>query len=122
MKYKNEAGDHHWIVDSEKAAECINAGFIYVRPTSYEERVKIVEMLIEDGYEGFEPGCKESSIESIYPLKVSLSGKLYSHINTTTSAAAACSQQIVISEKEFYIIYSYLNMLKWKNSRGAENT
>ena len=106
MKYRDMCGDNYWVVDSDKAAECIKAGFIYVRPTSQEERIKLIDMLEEDGYEAYEASY-ESSIETVYPLGICLSEKKYSHLHTTTSAAAACSQEIVISEKEFYIIYAF---------------
>ena len=110
MKYTNEVNDHHYTVDSEKAAEFIRIGFIFVRPSSHEERVKIIEMLRKEGYEGFEELYQGSSLESIYPLMISFKEKKYSHLQTNTSAAAACSQQIVISEKEFYLMYSYLKI------------
>lgn len=109
MEYTNVCGISKWTVDSDKVARFVkNTRNIYVRPTTDEERLRIIEMLENDGYkvQADEITSRDTAIETRFPLHISFIAKEYTHLHSTVCAAAATSQGIIVSEKEFYILYS----------------
>lgn len=79
----------------------------YVKPSSKEKRIKLVEYLEFKGFKCREDTItdKQSTIESPYPVIVDITNKVYGHLHNTTCAAAAATQKKLITVEEFYAKY-----------------
>ncbi len=114
MLYENKYNNSSKIVDSERIAHSfIEQHSLCVQPSSRSERIRIIDLIEKDGFVSKKNHGtdRESAIESKYPLCISLGEKEYTHYGNTICAAAAAGQHIIVSEKEFYLLYDISRLL-----------
>ena len=102
-------------VDTDRVAEkFLHDGVLFICPEGFKERVCLIELLEKEGFFcGGENGSSRTSIiKSKYPLMVSLKEKSISCMGNTTTAAAAVSSGLVMSSREFYLLYSVHSILE----------
>lgn len=109
MIYTQKFPNGHMKVDTDKIAKMfINGNQLFVRFFSKEERIKLIEFLESEGF-----SCEESksfsrhtTIESKFPLVIDLDEKSIRHMGNVTCAAAAAGSGIIMSDRDFYLLYS----------------
>ena len=102
-------------VDTDKiAGRFLENKMLYVHPHTQAERNELVEFLEEEGFI-----CKEDNsfnrqeiLESRFPLIIELREKSIYCMGNVTCAAAAATSRIIMSDKEFYLLYSIDTILK----------
>ena len=109
MIYKIEYPKSSMLVDTDKIAKRFVSGeSLYVRTFSRRFRVELVEFLEAQGF------CIDEStslnrldtVDSELPLSIDLKGKRFSRLGNVTSAAAAAGCGIIMSDMDFYLLYS----------------
>lgn len=75
-----------------------------VRPTSQEERKKLIHFLDEQGFTYTQGTSKQTNLVSVYPMIIDILPKTVHHCQTAMTAACAVSTGC-ITEKEFYERY-----------------
>ena len=96
-------------VDTDKIArQFFSNGPLYVRPYTQEDRCNLVEYLESEGFRciGVSSDTRHETIESKLPLVIELRPKTISRMGNVTCAAAAASCGIIMSDKDFYLLYS----------------
>ena len=93
MIYTNEY-TNNWslTVDAEKVQKLLaEKHLMYVHPTSKEERIKIIELLENNGFwvKTHPAYSKENAIDSRFPLIVDFGEKTYCHIMNINKAIHA---------------------------------
>ena len=114
MIYKNrhgEKGNYLYPADSETAANSLYYGrHLYVAPSTHEERLRLIEMLDENGFNYVDSRTKKDAEESFLPLSIQFDDNTYLYMGNVTCAACAAQSKLLISEKEFYVLYSYMKL------------
>ena len=104
MLYRNQY-EHGWNqVDSDQVAASFLSGLMWVRPTSKEERIRIIELIEGDGYVPIKD--KEVIADSRFPLIINLVKKEFDCFESVLATSCAANYHRYISEKEFYVLYS----------------
>ncbi len=86
-------------------------GKFFVRISDKKARKDLIMFLEKNGFACAEneSRCRESTIESSFPLTVDLGRKEYGHIGNTTCAADASASGKLITVKEFMSLYEIVN-------------
>ena len=108
MIYKLKNEKSYKYVDSERVIGHFRQGIAFVSPYDKEARITLVEFLESESFR-FEESishCRDSIINSPFPLKIDLRSKEISSFGNVTCSAAAASSKLLMGEKEFYILYS----------------
>jgi len=81
---------------------------MFIKCTSKEDRIKLIEFLEAEGFCCVENHSysREKTIESRLPLVVDPNRKRISHMGNATCAAAAAQSGVIMSDKDFYLMYS----------------
>ena len=77
-------------------------GTYYVRPTSQEARIQLINYLEEQGFKYIRRATRESTIESVFPVIVDVKKKTIDYMGNVTVSACAAGSNVLISEEEFY--------------------
>ena len=96
-------------VDTDKIAKIfLNGGQLFVRFFSKEDRIKLIEFLEADGYtcEENQAFSRNSIIDSTLPLVIERDEKSIRHMGNVTCAAAAAGSGVIMSDRDFYLLYS----------------
>ena len=105
VKYPNSSMH----MDTDKiAARFMNCAPLYVRPSTPEERVSLVEYLESEGFtcQTNKAQSRQDILDSRFPLVIGLYGKTISCLGNVTCAAAAAGTGLVMGKREFYLLYS----------------
>ncbi|MBO4219407.1 MAG: hypothetical protein J5933_00580 [Clostridia bacterium] len=97
------------ITDYDKIAKkFIDGGQLFVHPSSYEERIELVEFLEKEGFKCVENNSfsRVDTLESKLPLVIELRDKMIRHMGNVTCAAAAATSRVIIGCNELYLLYS----------------
>ena len=82
---------------------------VFIRPSSQEERVKLVDFLEAEGF-SYQPHDgimdREDVLASDLPVVADIKNKIIRRMGNITVAACAVSQKILCSEEEFYSLYN----------------
>ena len=92
----------------------------YVRPTSQEARIELVNYLEEHGFTYTWNATRESTIESTFPIVIKVIPKTVCHICQTF--IAACASKALVSEEDFYEQFESRphNLIVWKKQYDAD--
>ena len=95
-------------------------GYYYIRPTSQEARIELINYLEEHGFTYAHRSTRESTIESPFPVLIEVIPKTVTHIHQ--AAIAACTVKVLISEEEFYQKFEAdpQNLIVWKKLYSEE--
>ena len=96
-------------VDTDKIARrFLNNSPLYIRPYTHEDRCNLIEYLENEGFHCIEDSSntRQETIESGFPLVIELGSKTIGRMGNVTSAAAAASGGVIMSDKDFYLLYS----------------
>ena len=107
-------------VDTDKIAHMfIGGGQLFIRFFAQEDRVKLVEFLESEGFHCVENRSysREDTIDSFLPIVVEMNRKNIYRMGNVTCASAASSQKLIMSDRDFYLLYS-LHLIQEK---GREN-
>lgn len=102
-------------VDTDKIAKCFAAGGQnYVHPATEEDRVKLIEYLESEGFSCVENQSysRQDTIESRLPLVIELEQKKIYRMGNVTSAAAAAGTGIIMTDRDFYLLYSLCSLFE----------
>ena len=100
-------------VDTDRIANAFLEGKrLFVRTYSHEDRMMLIEFLEKEGFTYAEDFSLDRSqiVDSGLPLIVELRLKQISRIGNVTCAAAAASCGIIMSDKDFYLLYSLYSL------------
>ena len=115
MKYTLEYAKGRRPVDTDKIAKCFAAGGQnYVHPLTEEDRVKLVEFLESKGFSCVENRSysRKDTIESRLPLVIELDQKKIYRMGNVTTAAAAAGTGIIMTDRDFYLLYSLCSLFE----------
>ena len=81
---------------------------MFIKCNLKEDRIKLIEFLEIEGFHCVENRSysREKAIESRLPLVVDPNRKSISYMGNVTCAAAAAQSGVIISDRDFYILYS----------------
>ena len=102
-------------VDTDKIAKAFaNGGSLCVHPLTEEDRVKLIEFLESEGFSCVEDHARsrQDIVESRLPLIIGLNQKTISCMGTITSAAIVAGDGIIMTDKDFYLLYSLCSYIK----------
>ena len=109
MIYTMNNSERRMKVDTDKiASRFFDGSPLYVRPYTHEDRCMLVNYLEKEGFRCIEDASftRQVTIESKFPLVIELKAKTISHMGNVTCAAAAAGSGIIMSDKDFYLLYS----------------
>lgn len=101
-------------VDTDRIAKIfLNGGQLFVRFFSKEDRIKLIEFLESEGFACEENGSfsRQSTIDTFLPLVINVGTNRIRHMGSVTGAAAVAGSGEVMSDRDFYLLYS-LHSLK----------
>ena len=105
MKYPNSTAK----VDTDKIARKFDQGGpLFVRFFSKEDRLKLIEFLETEGFHCIENRSytRRGTVESPFPLVIEMGRKSIYHLGNVTCSAAAASAGVIMSDRDFYLLYS----------------
>ena len=117
MVYMVEHPNKRMKVDTDRIARrFLDGKDLYVHPFTCEVRDELIRFLEQEGFccRADSIWTRQSILESVFPLKIGLNGKSISCLGNVTCAAAAAGSGLVMSSREFYLLYS----LYLENNRG----
>ena len=104
-------------IDTDRIAErCLNGRPLYVRPADAEERSRLMAFL---GKEGFR--STENVQDTGYPLAIDLNAKTVSRMGNTVCAAAAAGSGLVMTGKEFFVLYALRKAADYSRVSRTDN-
>ena len=115
MNYTLEYAKGRRPVDTDKIAKCFAVGGQnFVHPLTEEDRIKFVEFLEEEGFSCVENQSfsRQDTIESLLPLVVELNQKRIYRMGNVTTAAAAAGTGIIMTDRDFYLLYSLCSLFE----------
>ena len=96
-------------VDTDKIATMfINSDQLFVRFFSKEDRIRLIEFLEAEGFscEESRSFSRQATIDSELPLVIERREKNIRCMGNATCAAAAAGSGIIMSDRDFYLLYS----------------
>ena len=96
-------------LDTDKIAKkFLDGGQLYVYPPSKEERRELVKLLESEGFAQTDSSFRstEELIDRQLPLTIVLPERTFGGQGNVTCAACAAGAKLVMSEREFYLLYS----------------
>ena len=89
-------------------------GQLFVRFFEKEDRLKLIEFLESEGFYCIENRSysRRGTIESVFPLVIELDRKSISEMGSVTCAAAAAQAGVIMSDRDFYLLYSIRSLQK----------
>ena len=115
MKYTLQTEKGRRPVDTDKIAKCFAAGGQnFVHPSTEEDRVKLIEFLESEGFSCVENHTysRKDTIASRLPLVIELGQKTIYRMGNVTTAAAAASTGIIMTDRDFYLLYSLCSLFE----------
>ena len=104
-------------IDTDRIAErCLNGRPLYVLPADAEERSRLLAFL---GKEGFR--STENVQDSGYPLAIDLNAQTVSNMGNTVCAAAAAGSGLIMTGKEFVVLYALRKAAGCNRVSGTDN-
>lgn len=100
------------MIDSERTdiitKKFVSGGQIFVQPRTREDRTQLIAHLESKGFCCVENQSytRQGTIESRFPLVIELNSKSIWHLSNVTCSAAVASSGLIISDKDFYLLYS----------------
>ena len=88
----------------------------YIHPSTDEARVKVVDYLEEKGFTYGELHDREEVVSSFLPVVADIKDKIVRRTGNVTCAACAASQDLIMSEEEFYQVFEELGFGKLEQS------
>ena len=113
MIYTAKYPDGSMKVDTDKIArKYLEDGTLYVRTADHKDRIRIIEFLENKGFSCIEDGVRSRSktVESVFPLVISLREKSISYMGNVTTSAAAGGQGLLMRCIDFCLLYSLFIM------------
>ncbi len=88
-------------------------GEYHVKISGKSARKEFVDLLEKNGFKNkdSEPDGIKKTIDSKFPIVINVSRKEYETIGNTTCAAAAASSKVLITAKDFLLLYEIMNSL-----------
>ena len=102
-------------VDTDRIARKFDqGGQVFVRFFADEDRLKLIEFLESEGFRCIESRLhsRRRTIESVFPLVIELDRKSISEMGSVTCAAAAAQAGVIMSDRDFYLLYSMRSLQK----------
>ncbi len=95
-------------VDTDRVVEKYIGGRPFVRFFSKEDRIRFIEFLEAEGFscEESKSFSRQSTIDSKLPLVIDYRAKSIRHMGSVTCAAAAAGAGVIMSDRDFYLLYS----------------
>ena len=100
-------------VDTDRIARKFDqGGQLFVRFFAEEDRLKLIEFLESEGFYCVENHSysRRGTIESAFPLVIELDRKRISHLGNATCSAAAAGSGVIMSDRDFYLLYSVFKL------------
>ncbi len=88
-----------------------NGGQVFIRTYNREERISLVKYLESEGFTCMDNNSynRQDTIDSGLPIIADMRDRTISRCGNVTCAAAAAQCKLVISDKEFYMLYASLS-------------
>ena len=85
-----------------------------MHPSTEEDRVKLIEYLESEGFSCVEDHTysRKDTIASRLPLVIDLDQKKIYRMGNVTTAAAAASTGIIMTDRDFYLLYSLCSLFE----------
>lgn len=92
---------------------------LFIRPSSSEERVEVIEFLESEGFEYADFPDREDVLESRFPVVADIEEKRIGRMGNATMAACAATTEVLLTVDEFYELYSERSCSYASSSRIA---
>ena len=108
MKYTLDYPESRAHVDTDRIVKKHISGRPFVRFSSKEDRIRFIEFLEAEGFscEESRSFSRQSTIDSDLPLVIDYAAKSIRHMGNVTCAAAAAGAGVIMSDRDFYLLYS----------------
>lgn len=109
MIYTAEYPQSKMRVDTDRIAKkFLNGGQLFVRCFSEEDRIRLIEYLEAEGFifTVSRSLSGKSTVDTELPLVIGLRDKSIRPMGNVTCAAAAASSGVIMSDLDFYLLYS----------------
>ena len=96
-------------VDTDKIAKrFVCGGQQFVRFFEKGDRLRFIEFLESEGFYCAEDrgNSRKNTIDSIFPLVIDMDAKRIYHMGNATCSAAASGAGLIMSDRDFYLLYS----------------
>ena len=107
-------------VDTDKIAKrFIRGGQQFIRFFEKEDRLRLIEFLESEGFYCAKDhgNSRKKTIDSIFPLVIDMDTKKIYHTGSATCAAAASGAGLIMSDRDFYLLYSLYRMKDLKECK-----
>ena len=102
-------------VDTDRIArKFIEEGRVFVRVPVEDGCIRLIDFLESEGFAFGERDCPEGKEvpERDLPLVIDLAEKRDGYMGNVTSAAAAAGSGVLMSDRDFYLLYSLYELIK----------
>ena len=109
MIYELDYPNTRMHVDTDKIAKrFIDGRHLFVSFFVKEDRIKLIEFLESEGFYCLnnQSYSRQATIDSGFPLVIEMKEKYIYHLGNVTCSAAAAGSGIIMSDKNFYLLYS----------------